>query len=357
MSSLHKFGFLGTVALTFTVALPAQTIRSPWDGHPVTLTNVPETCPSIPAVPADLTTDGFYRTDDPTHSIIDPQRMKAYTESSGPPKEAAATIVKEADRFRFTGSRAAAACTVSLLTQMAKSNALGGHMSSSQAYYVQGWLAGAMAIAFLKVRESGAATPEQTHDIGVWLNRLGTSTRDWYDVAARKKPKGNNHLYWAGLQLCATAAVANDRKDLNWCVAAYKDGVGQIQQDGTLPLEMQRAGKALHYHLYALAPLVLIAEFGEVNGLPLYADNHNALARLVAVSVGGLADPKLFTQRTGAKQEVPAHAEGDAIAWAPPYVARFPSPLISSYIAQSKNLSSFYMGGLPAPAASVAALK
>ena len=341
---------LAAVALS-AVSCAAQSVRSPWDGHPVALTDVPETCPQIPAVPADLTTDGFYRTDDPTHSIIDPKRMQAYTESSGPPKTAASVIVKEADRFRTTGSRAAATCTIALLSQMAKSNALAGRMSSGQAYYVQGWLAGAMAIAFLKVRETGLATPQQTGDIAAWLNRLGASTRNWYDAALAKKPDGNNHLYWAGLQLCATAAVANDRKDLDWCFAAYRDGVRQIQPDGTLPLEMARGTRALHYHLYALAPLVLIAEFGEANGVALYPENHDALARLVKTSVGGVANPSLFAQRTGTKQEVPEHLEGDNIAWAPPYLARFPSTVIAGYVAGARSLSSFYLGGLPAPAA------
>ncbi len=345
-----RFAFL-LLALPCAERAFAQTIRSPWDGHPVTLTNAPETCPTIPAVPADLTTDGFYRTDDPTHSIIDPKRMEAYTKSSEPPKTAAATIVKEADRFRMTGSRAAATCTIALLDQLAQANAMGGHMSSGQAYYVQGWLAGAMAIAFLKVRESGLASPQQTQEIAAWLNRLGTSTRNWYDAAASKHAEGNNHLYWAGLQMCATAAVANDRKDLDWCVAAYRNGARQIQPDGTLPLEMARGSRALHYHLYALAPLVLIAEFGEGNGIPLYAEGHDGLARLVRTSVAGVKDSALFVQRTGVKQEVPEHLDGDNIAWAPPYLGRFPSPVVAQYVADARNLSSFYMGGLPAPAA------
>ena len=327
----------------------AQTIHSPWDGHPVKLTDTPANCPQNPIVPADLTTDGFYRTDDPTHSIVDPKRMEAYKNSSEPPKNAAAAIVKEADLFRTTGSRAAAACTVNLLMQMQQANSLGGHMSSGQAYYVQGWLGGAMAIAFLKVRESGAATPAQTHDLAAWLNRLATSQRNWYDAALAKKPEGNNHLYWAGVQLCATAAVANDRKDYDWCLASYRNGVRQIQPDGTLPLEMARGERALHYHLYALAPLVMIAEFGEANGVDLYTENHHALSKLVQTSVAGIADPSFFAQKAAVKQEAVTRPEGDNIAWGPAYVSRFPSPVISGYIASARSLSSFYLGGLPAP--------
>ena len=40
-----------------------------------------------------------------------------------------------------------------------------GKMSSNQAYYVQGWVIGAIAIAYLKVRGSGLITAEQAHEI------------------------------------------------------------------------------------------------------------------------------------------------------------------------------------------------
>jgi poly(beta-D-mannuronate) lyase len=313
----------------------------------VPLTDTHAECPALPDLPADLVTDGFYRRDDPTHSIIDPVLMKAYDESSGPVKRAAATIVAEADEFRATGSREAARCTVHMLAQMARNNTLGGQMSSSQAYYVQGWLAGAMAIAYLKVRDSGVDTDENAADIRNWLARLAVSTRDWYDKAAQKRVKGNNHLYWAGAELAAIG-VATDRRDfLDWAIAAYKNGLDQIQPDGTLPLEMARGKRALHYHIYALAPLVFIAELGETNGVRLYSLDDGAINRLVRVSVRGLADPALFARKTGVQQEVAKTPSGDDVYWAKPYSKRFPSQDLAALITNARTLSSFYLGGLP----------
>ena len=322
-------------------------LRSPWDGRPVQLTDARSECPALPDLPADLVTDGFYRLDDPTHSIVDPARMKAYAESSGPVKRAAAAIVAQADEFRSTGSRAAARCTVQMLAQMARNNTLGGHMSSAQAYYVQGWLAGAMAVAFLKVRGSGLDSAPQSAEIRRWLERLAIASRDWYDKAAEKHTEGNNHLYWAGAELAAIGTVTNRRDFLDWAIAAYKNGVDQIRPDGTLPLEMARGRRALHYHLYALAPLVFIAEFGEINGIPLYAHDGDAIARLVRLCVRGLTDPSLFMQRTGAQQEVPETPSGDDAYWAKPYSRRFPSPELAALLANASTLSSFYLGGLP----------
>ncbi len=328
------------------VSSPAQ-IRSPWSGHPVTLTDAPAACPALPAVGPDLVMDGFYRLDDPTHSIVDPARMKAYADAARPSKSAAQMIVSEADTYRTTGSRAAAQCTLKMIASLASQHAMTGRMSSSQSYYVQGWLAGAIAVAYLKVKDSGLNTSEQDKAIAAWLQQLGKATRDWYDTASKKHPEGNNHLYWAGMELAAIAAVANDREDLKWAYAAYRNGIAQIASDGTLSLEMARGSKALHYHLYALAPLVMIAEFGEANGTDLFSERDGALRRLAAVSIAQTQNPAMFQQRTGVAQENGKPLNGDQIGWAPPVAARFHIPGLENMIQSAPSLSVFYLGGLP----------
>jgi poly(beta-D-mannuronate) lyase len=96
----------------------------------------------------DFVTDGFYADNDPTHSIIDPVKQKAYQLSSGPVKHEGEVVVAAADAFRRTGSRDAANCVLSHLEAQAREGALTGKMSSSQAYFVQGWVAGAEAISY-----------------------------------------------------------------------------------------------------------------------------------------------------------------------------------------------------------------
>src|SRR5438874_273432 len=91
---------------TLAHAAPAK-LLSPWDGHALKLTDAPYPCAAIDHIAPDLTTDGFYRLDDPTHSIIDPVRQAAYNASANPVKAAGQAIVKSADDFRTTGSRAA----------------------------------------------------------------------------------------------------------------------------------------------------------------------------------------------------------------------------------------------------------
>ena len=327
----------------------AQVLRSPWDGKPVTLSDAAYTCPAIVHIAPDLVTDGFYRLDDPTHSIIDPVRQEAYRKSSEPVKNVGMQIVKAADAYRTTGSRSAAQCAMTQILSLAQDHALTGRMSSGQAYYVQGWVVGAIAIAYLKIRDLNIQTPQEAESIGAWMHSVGEQTKNYYDSHGRpgRGDAQNNHLYWAGVQLAATGVAANNRKDFDWAMATYDNGVNPIQPDGSRPIEMARGGRALHYHLYALAPLVLLAEFGEANHLDLYAHANGAIHRLVNFSIAGVKDPTPFAKATGVQQETSKTLNGDQIGWAPPYVQRFPSPALEQYIKSANSLSVYYLGGLP----------
>jgi poly(beta-D-mannuronate) lyase len=332
-----------------TRAQPASPLQSPWDGKHVALTAAEYSCPAVAHIAPDLLTDGFYRLDDPTHSIVDPARMEAYRRSSEPVKKAGMGIVATADNYRSTGSRSAAQCALTRILGLAMDHALTGKMSSNQAYYVQGWVAGAIAIAYLKIRGAGLATAQQAEMIATWMRSIGEQTKGYYD-AHKKEGHGdrqNNHLYWAGVELAAIGVVANDRNDFDWAISAFDNGVEQIQPDGSLPLEMARGGRALHYDLYALAPLVLLAEFGEANQLGLYAHAHGALHRLVKFSVEGVADPAAFVKATGVTQEIARPLSGDQIGWAPPYLKRYPNPKLEELVKAAPSLSVYYLGGLP----------
>ena len=336
-------------AVPVFAAPAAQSLRSPWDGKPVTITEAAYACPTPAHIASDLVTDGFYRLDDPTHSIIDPVRQEAYKKSSDGVKTVGMAVVKAADDYRTTGSREAAQCAMAQILTLAQEHSLAGKMSSNQAYYVQGWVVGAVAIAYLKIRETNIATPQQTETIADWMHSVGEQTIGYY-TAHKRAGHGdsqNNHLYWAGVELAAIGVAANNRKDFDWAMATYDNGVDQIQPNGALPLEMARGSRALHYHLYALAPLVLLAEFGEANHLDLYAHANGAIHRLVNFSVAGLQDPTPFAKVTGVQQEVPKTITGDQIGWAPPYVQRFPNPALERMIEAAPSLSVYYLGGLP----------
>lgn len=320
----------------------AAHLRSPWDLHRVAVTEDAYQCPAVVHLSPDLKTDGFYS--DGRSSVIDPVKWKAYAASSGPYKKLGQRTVDAADAFRATGSRAAAQCALALMTAAARDGVFTGKMSSRQAYYVQGWVMGAIAIAYLKVRNSGLVTREDKRLLFPWFESVTRQTIGFYEKGGAK----NNHLYWAGVQAIAVGTATGNRKLFDWAVATYRTGVDQIQPDGSLPLEMRRGQRALHYHLYALAPLVYIAEFGQVNGLHLYSDDHDALAKLVHLSVHGLEDNSFFAKATGIPQDTPHGAPAaEQISWAEIWQSRFPDPAVAKLLSEASSMSYMYLGGLP----------
>jgi poly(beta-D-mannuronate) lyase len=337
-------------ALVTVTAAYAQkaALRSPWDAYTVTTNETFFSCLAPSPLPSDFATNSYFT--DRQHSIPDPLLHQKHKESVAHIEEFSRAVVGAADAFQTKGSRAAAECVVSLLENAASQNALGGRMYGRQAIYVQGKNLGAWAVAFLKVRGSSVASEEQSKNITTWLNRLATVNRTYYD--ARRQRAGPNDayshlLYWAGFAVGAVAIANDDQGLFRWAMDTYVQGVNDIREDGTLPIEMDRGQLALHSHLYALAPLIMLAEFGEVNGLDLYAERNFAIKRLIAVCVGGLEDPSFFQRHTGVVQVTEPEIEPWEISWAKPYTHRFPNPRISELLAKATRLNYTMLGGLP----------
>jgi poly(beta-D-mannuronate) lyase len=112
-------------------------------------------------------------------------------------------------------------------------------------------------------------------------------------------------------------------------------GIADVRADGTLPLEMERGPLALHYHAFALPPLVMLAEIGAANGVPLYDENDGALRRLADRVLRGMEDPSSFEKLAGAAQTFPlaTHPRPSYFAWGEAYYARFRDPRLLRWLA------------------------
>jgi poly(beta-D-mannuronate) lyase len=325
----------------------AQQLKSPWDQHTVALTDSPYKCPEAPPFAISLNAEGYYI--DAHHSVIDPVKHEAYVKASEPPTHLGQWAGNAADAYLATGSRAGAQCVYTLLSAAAAAGAWSTAMPTGQSTYVQKWLLAATSMSYLKVRRSGVGTPEQDKAIQSWLGTLAGRIRNYVD-SKRPNPDSdawNNHLYWAGFAIAASGVARNDRLDFQFGVDAFKTGAAEIGPDGVLPREMARAGMALHYHLYAIAPLVMIAELGESNGIDLYAENHNGIDRLATICRDGLLHPDIFAKPTGVEQKMPEIISGADIGWAVPYVKRHPDVQLSAWIANAPTTRFWQWGGLP----------
>ncbi len=91
-----------------------------------------------------------------------------------------------------------------------------------------------------------------------------------------------------------------------------------------------------------------MAEFGEDNGMNLYADHNYAIKKLAVLSTQGLVDNSFFVKAAGIAQDTPnGSAMGEEISWAKICVARLPDPVISKLLAQAPSVSYMYLDGLP----------
>ena len=351
---------LGCLMCTFAPlahsAKPAsKSLRSPWDLHPVALTDAKYDCPDVSTLPHDIVAFDYYS--DSKHSVIDPTRYAAYQAANRQFDSVEHAAEGAADEFQNSGSRAAASCAAQILLAQAQANAMTGSMSSNQAYYVQNWTIGALAVVWLKVRPAGRCSlglsPTQTATLTSWMKTVAAQVEDYFQQQHEKSSGSgrNNHYYWAGFAVMAAGIASNDRGLYDWGVGTYKFGVDQIEPDGTLPLEMGRGQRALHYHLFALAPLVTMAELASANDEDLYAYDDSRLKLLVNVSVAGLADNHFFAEKSGVAQDTPkgGHISGFDISWIGPYARRFPSPAITAVLAHATIGSDRYLGGLPPP--------
>ena len=336
-----------------SAAEAGASLVSPWDLHGVKAKQGKYSCPIVATLPHDVEAFDYYT--DAKHSIIDPKRYAAYKAVQAQYSGVTGAAERAADHFQETGDTSAAACVMKIVIQQSQADALTGSMSSNQANYVQNWTLGALAIPYLKVRQAGpdglGATPAQIALTQAWMQKVGGQVETYF---AARRLKGtndgrNNHLYWAGFAAMAAGIAANDRALYDWGYSTYKDGVDEIADDGTLPLEIARGQRALHYHLFALAPLVTMAELAAANGVDSYSYNQGKLHLLVSRTLAGLSDNHYFTTKAGALQDTPEQGKikSNDVVWLAPYVRRFPDAGISALLNQAPRQPYDYLGGLP----------
>lgn len=245
-------------------------------------------CEPAPPPVIDIDANSYYT--DSHHSVIDPA-LKARNEAATKPvDDFVRAVARAASASQQRRDDAEARCAIGWLSSWAGQDAMLGKMTTQQSYYTRKWALAGLALSYARVQ--AAASPEERKRIEGWLLALADATIRHSDA---HKGARNNHYYWEGLAVTATGAVTRDARCLEWGRKVFGFAMGQIQPDGSLPLELDRAGRALNYHLFAAAPLVMMASILDVQAAPL--------DRLVAFSMAGVADPGIIRKMTGFEQE------------------------------------------------------
>src|SRR5579859_4778089 len=234
------------------------------------------------------------------------------------------------------------ACTMDLLDGWAKADALMGPISGYQGYYERSWAGADFALVVLRLpTEVKDANPGRLTGINKWLEHIAIATRD----ADAINHLHNNLVYWAGLNLVAIGTVADRPELIDAGLARAREGIHDIGPNGALEREVKRGDRALHYHTFALIPLVFTAELARQHQVDLYQENDHAIARLANLVTEAVIDPSSFAKITPIKQQLFPWTFQDELSWMEPYYARTRDPRLPALIAPRRPLSEWRLGG------------
>lgn len=305
-------------------------------------------CGEPPAAPRDLIVESFYRRDDPSFSIVDPEAYAARGRQTAPLAAFAAGIARMGDRYIAASPRdsAPARCMADWLKRWADEGAMLGRVTQ-QGTYERKWTLATVALNYALIADAEEIGADTRARIEGWIEDLAWETVA--DYARKPFAEQNNHLNWASLAALAAAVATGDKALFDWSISAARGALDSVAADGSLPRELARRQRALHYHRFALEPLTLIDAIAAANGIDLSGENGGALARLAAYVRTGYDNPDAVAKVAGVAQE--GASEGNVApgnyAWAEIYAARHEDEALSAILerVRGKGLGSTWLGG------------
>lgn len=233
-------------------------------------------------------------------------------------------------------------CAASLLESWARADALMGRITGYQGYYERSWAGTDFAMVILRMpRDVRDANRARFDTIDPWLERIAIATRD----AEAINHLHNNLVYWAGLDLIAIGTVTGNSSLVDSGLLRVREGIRDIGPDGALAREVKRGNRALHYHTFALLPLVFAAELVQRRHIDLYRENDGAIGRLANLVIHAVDDPASFTAITPVKQDLFPWTFRDELSWVEPYYARFHDARLPAIIAPRRPFTEWRLGG------------
>ncbi|HEX7913928.1 MAG TPA: alginate lyase family protein [Paraburkholderia sp.] len=204
-------------------------------------------------------------------------------------------------RLNTSAAKGDWSCALDLLESWAKADALMGHISGYQGYYERSWAGTDFAMIILRMPpEFREANQARFNAVDLWLERIAIATRDSEAI----NHLHNNLVYWAGLDLIAIGSATGNASLVDSGLLRVREGIRDIGPDGALAREVKRGNRALHYHTFALIPLVFAAELVRQRNIDLYRENDRAIGRLANLVTEAVEDPASFAKITPAKQEL-----------------------------------------------------
>lgn len=303
-------------------------------------------CPSAPQAIVDIQTVSKYgesagKTNN--SSVVDTDSEAEYAADIAPIKTFTKYIVKRADNYVAGDKNGAsqAQCALEWLDAWARDGAFLGQVNR-QGQSVRKWELATFSTTYLKVQSASKDEEKKAH-IRNWISEIAYKAKEDFSTNTQLKSRQNNHLYWAAWGVLSAGLATGDRTLFDWGVDRYRYAIDQIGDDGSLALEMERRKRAASYHMFALAPLIMIAEAGAANGIDLYGERDNRLQKLIDLNIAALSDMDVIGRKAGYPQE-DLYTES-ALAWMEPYYARFHDERVVPWLTKYRPMASSRIGG------------
>lgn len=269
---------LGPVALC--PLLTSSTLASPLHD--------PGTRCAIRAPVAQVTGTSFYT--DPAGSELDQQKLKRHLERIAPVRAFAAGLVVDIDDGRLT-------CAESNLRTWAAASALLKRPESFSGIRERQRFTLAINLAVLKLVQKGRGVDST---IKPWLIALNREVMNDF----RRRGVRDNLYVWSGAA-AATGARATGNVELrDYAAEVWREATAAIGPQGRVPSELRRASRAVLYHAFYLAGLLVLESslFGSTSGDP-------RLVRLFDAVRDGTCNPGAFAAVGGSLRQSPPNRD------------------------------------------------
>jgi poly(beta-D-mannuronate) lyase len=317
-----------TAIAVATAALPAaanaaeqvksffsQDMRSAPAAKSVTTFKCPTPAPAMVDMSALF---AFYKPDH-TMSVIDRTKMQALVKRTWPviviKKNLSASVVAALNTP--SAAAAARACIVKQVDLWASKNAMLGNVATNDplghrvAIMTMAWTGVSIANALQVTDGIAPLSPDAKSRIRTWFAEMTKQIEA--DFAPRERPAKDkwldanaNHRFWAGAGVGLMAVETGDRAAFDWAMMILRTALTDVSADGSMPSEMWRGGKALHYQNFSLQSLAILVSLADANGVALTDAEEKTLARAARFALRTFADPTALEKSSGRKQELDA---------------------------------------------------
>ena len=336
-----------TVLLSISFFSLAKKDISPWQGvHASDTKQVKDIVCDVSKIaePSLKIEHGMYQ--DRSGSIVDVEKYKDIQKKTKKFEDIAEEITKLADLYIQTKNSAYAQCATTQLASLAKQDVMRKNVYGFQAKYFQTWMLCSFSLSWLKMKDNPQISSNERDIINMWLSDISKQVKAYFKNKVNRSDS-SNLSYWAALGVMSAAIVNNNEQDYQWSVSVFKHAMRHLTKDGYLPNELKRKTKALHYHIFALEPLVTIAELARVNGDNLYAYNHAALGRLINATLLGVNNPQKINKIADVRSQ--KFGRGPYLEFLSPYLTRKNDTKNIALLKKYKQKTHTYLGGAPFP--------